>query len=173
MLWTTASTFIEDRIRGWLIDCGRILNEHEHAGFGVLQIGLAYFEGFTIFLRGEDSHKRSEQFFKEGFESTFDEVRSLSAPIRAAFADVMYRDGRCGLFHLGMVRPRIVLSDGCPVFRIATDASGESIETIFVDRYGFIRHIDQNHSRYVARLRDANEVQLREKFDQAWALIHQ
>ena len=31
----------EDRVRGWLIDCGRILNRNEHAGFGVLQTALA------------------------------------------------------------------------------------------------------------------------------------
>ena len=163
----------EDRVRGWLIDCGYILNSHEHAGFGVLQIGLAYFEGFTIFFRGEDSRNRSAQFFREGFEVTFAEVRSFSAPIRAAFVDVMYSDGRNGLFHFGMVRRRIVLSDGRPVFRIAMDTSGQSIETIFVDRYGFIEQIAQHHSGYVARLRDTAEVQLRRNFEQAWVLLHQ
>jgi hypothetical protein len=162
----------EDRVRGWLIDCGHILNKHEHAGFGVLQIGLAYFEGFTVFSRGEDSHNRSKEFFQEGLESTFAEVGSWSAPIRAAFVDVIYGNGRCGLFHLGMVRRRIVLSDGRPVFRIETDASGQSIENIFVDRYGFIKHIEQHHCRYVARLRDTVEVQLRKNFDKAWALVH-
>lgn len=52
----------EDKVRGWLINCGRILNHHEHAGFGVLQTALAYFESYTIFFRGEDSYKRSKDF---------------------------------------------------------------------------------------------------------------
>ncbi|GAH37735.1 unnamed protein product [marine sediment metagenome] len=45
----------EDRVRGWLIDSARILNEHEHAGFSVLQVALGYFEAYVIFYRGEDS----------------------------------------------------------------------------------------------------------------------
>jgi hypothetical protein len=163
----------EDRVRGWLIDCGHILNRHEHAGFGVLQIGLGYFEGFAVFLRGEDSRNRSFQFFQEGFSSVFSEVASLPIPARDSFAKIMYYDGRCGLFHLGMTRPRVVLSDGQPIFRIKTDATGQAIEEILIDRYGFIEQIDRHHSRYVARLRDLAEVELRNNFDQAWELVHQ
>jgi hypothetical protein len=163
----------EDRVRGWLIDCGRILNKLEHAGFGVLQTGLAYFEGFTVFSRGEDSHNKSSQFFKEGIESVFTEVSSLPVPIRDAFFKIMYYDGRCGFFHLGMARRRIVLSDGHPVFRIRTDKSAQSIDAILIDRYGFIEQIDQHHAQYVARLRNPVEAKLRTNFDHAWALVHQ
>ena len=163
----------EDRVRGWLIDCGPILNRHEHAGFGVLQIGLAYLEGFSIFLRGEDGRYRSFQFFQEGLSSVFSEVASLPIPARDAFAKIMYQDGRCGLFHFGMTRRRVVLSDGQPVFRVKTDPTDQSVEEILIDRYGFIEQIDRHHSRYVARLRDLAEVEIRKNFDRAWELVHQ
>ena len=140
----------EDRVRGWLIDCGHILNKHEHAGFGVPQSGLAYLEGCAVFYRGEDSRNRSREFFQVGFESVFPDVCAFSAAIREDFIDVMYRDGRWGLFHLGMARRRILLSDGEPVFRFRVDQASESIDAIYIDRYGFIRTIDEHLSSYVA-----------------------
>jgi hypothetical protein len=163
----------EDRVRGWLIDCGHILNKHEHAGFGVLQSGLAYFEGFAVFNRGEDSRNRSPEFFQAGLEAVFPDVCDLSAAIRKDFMDVMYRDGRCGLFHLGMARRRILLSDGEPVFRVSINQANESIDAIYIDRYGFMRKIDEHHTSYVARLRDSSQTELRNKFELAWALVHQ
>jgi hypothetical protein len=163
----------EDRVRGWLIDCGHILNKHEHAGFGVLQSGLAYFEGSAVFHRGEDSRNRSREFFQFGFESVFPDVGALSPPIREDFIDVMYRDGRCGMFHLGMTRRRIFLSDGEPVFRVSVNEAEDSIEAIYVDRYGFIRSIDEHLSSYVARLRDPAQADLQATFETAWTLVHQ
>jgi hypothetical protein len=72
----------EDRTRGWLIDCARILNEHEHAGFGVLQIALSYFEAHTVFLRGEDSRNHARLFFKAGFEAAFPETTRWPQALR-------------------------------------------------------------------------------------------
>jgi len=163
----------EDRVRGWLLDCGHILNKHEHAGFGVLQAGLAYFEGFAVFSRGEDSRDKSRVFFKEGFEAVFPHICFLPTSVRDEFIDVMYYDGRCGLFHLGMARRRILLSDGDPVFRVHIDQADQSIAAILVDRYGFMRQIDEHLSSYVARLRDPSQVELHDRFERAWALAHQ
>jgi hypothetical protein len=163
----------EDLVCGWLIDSGRILNRHEHAGFGVLQTALAYFEGYAVFFRGEDSRNRSRLFFKEGFESVFPEVIGYAQSVRDDFIDIMYYDGRCGLFHLGMARRRILLQDGSPVFRITTDASGQGFEAIRIDRYGLIDRIDRHLSSYAAQLRNPSAVDLRTRFEAAWAIVHQ
>lgn len=162
----------EDRVRGWLIDSGRILNQHEHAGFGVLQISLAYFEGHTIFYEGQDSRNKSKEFFKKGFLSVFPHLNTLEPKLLDEVTDIMYTDGRCGLFHIGMARSRIILSDGSPIFRVALDQNG-TIRAILIDRQGIIHSIDEHLSNYVARLRNPNEIELRQRFEAAWKLVHE
>jgi hypothetical protein len=49
----------------------------------------------------------------------------------------------------------------------------DSIEAIYVDRYGFIRSIDEHLSSYVARLRDPAQADLQATFETAWTLVHQ
>jgi hypothetical protein len=85
----------------------------------------------------------------------------------------MYDDGRCGLFHLGMARRRVILRDGSPVFRITTDARRTNIKTIRIDRYRLVERIDNHLTAYVARLRDQSEAELRTNFKRAWTLVHQ
>lgn len=88
----------EDRVRGWLIDSARILNEHEHTGFAVLQVGLANFEALAVFQRGEDSRGRPPEFFKEGFWSVFDEsdVEGLPLSLKGDFDQRREPLGVCG-----------------------------------------------------------------------------
>ncbi len=163
----------EDRVRGWLINCGHILNEHEHAGFGVLQVGLAYFEGFAVFWRGEDSDRKSEEFFKDGLVRVFPEVEGWPPQVKSDFASAMFRDGRCGLFHLGVARSRVVLSDGEPVFRLeAVDAQSNPIIRVHIDRKLFIQRIDEHLSSFVALLRDPQQTERHRNFEAAWTLVH-
>ncbi|AJD58878.1 hypothetical protein [Synechococcus elongatus] len=162
----------EDKVRGWLINCGRILNHHEHAGFGVLQTALAYFESYTIFFRGEDSYKRSKEFFAEGFNSVFPKPSQYQQSIWDEFIKILYKDGRCGLSHFGMTRTKVLLQDGSPTFRLMINSQDNSIQFILVDRYSLVDSIDQHFSNYVMTIRDKSESHLRNNFYKAWQLLH-
>ena len=60
-----------DRIMGWLLCSAQELNKPEHAGFAALQLALAFFEGFAMFFYGEDSSRRSQDFFRRGMRLVF------------------------------------------------------------------------------------------------------
>ncbi len=162
----------EDRVRGWLIDSARILNTHEHAGFGVLQVVLAYFEGHSIFYRGENSRHHSLEFFRDGFLSAFPDIRNFPQDIIDEIVEVLYFDGRCGLYHTGMARRRIALVDGESVFRVWIDPLTNSVSRIDVDRHRLVQEIDEHLATYIAQLRDPAKNTLRSKFVAAWNLVN-
>jgi hypothetical protein len=162
----------EDRVSGWLLDWAHELNKHEHAGFAVLQIGLAYFEGFAVFYYGEDSDGNAKEFFKRGFRLVFqEELNKHSTQTAEDILERLYKFGRCGLFHLGMVRSGIFLEDGEYEFKVGFDDAGKVV-AIYFDRYGFVKTVAASFAQYVQRLRDPLEQELRKKFVFAWELVH-
>ena len=60
----------EDRFLHWFLKHARMVqNEPEgHGGFVVLLIALGFIEGYEMYRTGEDSRRRSERFFTEGFK---------------------------------------------------------------------------------------------------------
>ncbi|RRR75358.1 MAG: hypothetical protein EI684_04900 [Candidatus Viridilinea halotolerans] len=160
-----------DRIQGWLIDCGHILNQHEHAGFGVLNMAFSYFEGYSSFLRGEDSEKQGKTFFEEAIYSVIPDLQQFSEKTRSEIVKILWKDGRNGLFHIGMSRRRIALLDGSHVFACSLDEQ-QRVVAVFINRHGIIKAIEDHHHRYVERLRDPNEIDLRNNFERAWQILH-
>jgi hypothetical protein len=161
----------EDRLIGWLINPARALNELEHAGFAVFQVLLAYFEGHATFYRGEDSKHKSEAFFKAAFLQVFPEILEYGDEIADQIISIMYHDVRCGLYHTGMARRRFVLNDGQTTIRVGITGDHD-VQVVIVDRYSFVDRIESHLGHYVKRLRDQNEVELRDNFNLAWKLAH-
>ena len=161
----------EDRTRGWLIDTARALNQLEHAGFAVLQVLLAYFEGHAIYEFGEDSQYKSQEFFKSTFLQVFPEIINYGNDRADQIIDLMYTDARCGLYHTGMPRRGLILNDGSPTIRVLP-VEGPNVDAVVVDRHTFVDRVEEHMEAYVARLRDLNETDLRTNFKTAWDLAH-
>jgi hypothetical protein len=57
----------EDRLRGWLFGPARALLNVRGAEIAIFQLCLGYFEGYWIYRTGEDSKRKSKEFFKRAF----------------------------------------------------------------------------------------------------------
>lgn len=166
----------EDRLQGWLLEPAEELIRHplgQVPGFGML---LSYFEGVWIFVKGEDSHGRSKQFFREAFLHTFRQSH-LDETLLGRIADVLYQDARCGFFHDSMFRQRIYFSHyfGGPLAITLPKVGGiidqtGAIESIVVHPAEFFRFVEGHFKGYVGRLRDTSETDLRVRFEQACRL---
>jgi hypothetical protein len=164
----------EDRIRGWLLRWAEYLNsvnvdDRRHAGFAVLSLSLAYFEAFAIFLRGRDAPRgKSSEFFRAGILEIFPELKNDDH--RDAILEILWKDGRNGLFHHGIALQRIRLRDDLErAFRFETDADGGRV---FVCRHSLVWRLLGHLERYVGRLRSPGEVALRNNFLTAWDFLH-
>src|SRR2546426_557293 len=166
----------EDQIKGWYLDVARQMHSDEHAGFAALQIVFSYFEGHAVFYRGEDSKGRSRLFFKEAFLSMFPELFSydgMNSRLLESTISAMYEDGRCGFFHAGITRKRFMLRDGEPIIRIGADLDTRTDALqVFSDRRRFIDRLYEHFDRYITRLRNIRETQLRLNFTKALKLLH-
>jgi hypothetical protein len=170
----------EDRLGGWLLGPAKKLLAHPGDQIAGFALSLSYFEGISIYLRGEDSRNRSRQFFRDGFVDVFRPSR-LEAALLERVADVLYEDGRCGFFHDAMVRPRVFFSDhfgeplviALPKVNGVIDPAGE-IQSIVVHCPKYFEYLEGHFTKYVARLRNSSESDLRQKFqavcDLKWGL---
>jgi hypothetical protein len=152
-----------DQIKGWFLSFARQMHRDEHAGFAALQIVFSYFEGYSIYSKGEDSRGKSQEYFRDGVLSVFPELET-------------YQDGRCGFFHSGITRKRFLLRDSNPgesIIRFGADPETTTrVVQIFIDRRQFIDRVCDHFDGYIAKLRNPNETQLRLNFERAVKLLH-
>ena len=161
----------DDRIRGWLLCWAHELNKTEHGGFAALQIALAFFEGFAVFYYGEDSDRKSAAFFYRGLRLVFPHLDQISPKQADSISRKLYHLGRCGLFHLGMVRAGFFLRDGDYKYEVELDANDE-VAAIYIDRHKFVGAIATRFEQYVGELRDESNSNRRQRFVVAWKLVH-
>ena len=160
-----------DRVRGWLLDWAIELNKHEHAGFAAVLLILAFFEGFAVFYYGEDSDRKLRRVFAHGLRLVFPQLNGIKKKQADSIADRLYKLGRCGLFHLGMARPGVVLADGDYEFRVKFNGKDEA-SAIYIDRHKFVRAVCARFEQYVGELRDPSNSERRRHFKTAWQIVH-
>jgi hypothetical protein len=75
---------------------GCAVSSIRHSGFAVLQICLSYFETIGYYTGKEAGSKAA---FRKGVAEVFAGLAAADAGLAEAFADALYRDARCGLYH--------------------------------------------------------------------------
>jgi hypothetical protein len=75
---------------------GSCVSPIRHSGFAVLQTCLSYFETIGYYI-GEPSGSKAA--FRKGVTEVFPELATSDPRMAAAFADALYKDARCGLYH--------------------------------------------------------------------------
>lgn len=143
----------DDRVRGWFLEAARQL---PHDGFVVLMIVAAYFEGNEQYRQGETSEKKSRSFFGEAFDRIFPALASSGA------AKTFYEEARCGLFHDGMTRGSIRISNHFASPIEANDGK------LFLNPNKLLDVVIGDHALYVRDLLDPANDDLRTKFKKIW-----
>lgn len=147
----------EDRVRGWFLKYGHMLQKHHDAAFVVLQVAVAQIEGIEQYRCGKSSYKKSENFFREGLKKIF----SLTAADDSWIKD-FYKCCRCGLFHDGMTRKRVWIENRHPRPLEYKD------NQIWVNPNKFLDAVSAYFSRYVEELKDPTNTDLRLNFEKMW-----
>jgi hypothetical protein len=160
----------EDRINGWVLRPAESLMSIPHGGIAAFSLSLTYFEGIARYLQGRSSKGQSQKFFVIGFLDVF-RHSDLPKKLLGRVADLLYSDARCGFFHDGMFRDRIlfrrlpeqILSLTLPRRNGVVDTDGK-IESIVIDPAGFLMAVRRHFLAFVKSLRDTSNSAAREKF---------
>ena len=162
----------KDRVVNWLFDPAKKLITEKHGSFAALCLLLTYFEGIWTYMIGADSTGNSKRYFKKAFLDVF---RFSGHPphLLNRIALIIYKDGRCGFFHDGMLRGRIFLTalnnqkDLLVTFRRNLngniDVNGK-IESILIDPKHFMATIERHFTDYLLCLRNPEQKVKRENF---------
>jgi len=160
----TRVAIFEDRSVGWFFRVADTIASDGSAGYVILQIAASQIEAIQQFRKGESSKNKSADFFVAGLMETFAEAKPEHAPLLRNF----YHAVRCGLFHDGMTRTGVVISQGFEfAFAVVGDQANQQIQ---INPWRFIAAVRANLNDYVAKLRDPSNVELRRAFDARWAL---
>jgi hypothetical protein len=167
----------EDRMKHWSLKQARNLLSQPDSEYAITQLLMPYFEGISIYLKGEDSKGKSEQFFIEGFLSVFS-PGNISVEILKRVSKILWKDARCGFFHDNMIRSKIFftripiassLNVNFPKVNGKVNINGE-ISAIIINADKLFKKIDGHFTDYLAQLRNPENKELRRRFERAFKL---
>lgn len=156
------------RILGWQLEiadeCANGINGQPadpHSGFAVLHLCLSYFETIAKYEQGYTGEGESKRHFKLGLASVFPSLRHAAPAAFERRSDLLYRAGRCGLYHGSQTSKGILLGEPTSALRFAPKRSYVQINPSLLPKV-LKRHLE----RYCNRLlRPRNKV-LRQRFEQ-------
>jgi hypothetical protein len=96
----------EDSWRGYVFTPAEMLLKHPVGNVAAMTLVTSYFEAIWVYLSGEDSERRSREFFVNGFQRCFS---ANTAGIEIAAKEI-YKHIRCGLAHTGMLNRKVNFS---------------------------------------------------------------
>jgi hypothetical protein len=154
----------EDRMTGWLIEPAKHLISQQHAGFAILAIVLSYFEPIGQALEGSRTRGGSRKLFSKGLCAVFPD---LAAGESDAVIGELYEQLRCGIFHDGLTREKVVISPASSYAFVVEKNDDDSLKYVTVTPFNLMHHLEVHLKQYVLQLRDPANVELRQNF-QKW-----
>ena len=114
------------RILGWQLEiadeCANGINGQPadpHAGFAVLHLCLSYFETIAKYEAGYTGDDQSKKYFKLGLASVFPSLRRSQSAVFEKRSKLLYKAGRCGLYHVSQTSRGILLGKPPSALRFA------------------------------------------------------
>jgi hypothetical protein len=138
-----------DRVSGWFLDCVRQVQHN--GGFIMVMVAISYLEKNERYREGDKTGDDAGKFFKQALRRVFPELSKENAKL-------FYEAVRCGLFHEGMTRRSVSISEDLPS---ALKADGRGI---VMNPRRFLDAVVADLESYVRRLRDPGERDLRDNF---------
>lgn len=161
----------EDMWEGYIFSPVWILLNSPNCDIAAMTLLCSYFESIAIYLSGEDSCRRSKDFFVNGFSVVF---HCDTADIEYA-AQEIYKHIRCGLAHEGMLSHKVNYSrDGAKAFFITYPKNTDGvlnidagISSIMLNPLRVYEAVMLHFKNYLVRLRTSNEVELCQAFQKS------
>jgi hypothetical protein len=146
-----------DRVRGWFLQWGDLLDGHHDAGFVVLMLGVSYLEGNQQYREGATSDGASGPFFRRA-------LLRMCPAITTDEAKTFYKLVRCGLFHDGITKPGVGIENRFPDTVKVDPGTGD----LLISPRWFLALVKTDFDEYVQQLRDPAQTQLRANFEARW-----
>jgi hypothetical protein len=168
----------EDWMNGWLLRHAWALCDSRYvyvkdAGFVVLMLATSYFEPIESYHTGKSSDHHSKAFFRRGFLRVFPGLLATlknsgypdEARLAGEIADEIYDHLRCGLFHEGGTKHKLIIRDDTAPLGFMLEQTSGHVGSIVINPRHFLAAVQLHLTTYVAQLRDSSQTDLRQKFE--------
>jgi hypothetical protein len=163
----------EDRIRNWLLKPAESLLQLQQGFVSAISLLFTYFESIQIYISGQDSKGASQKFFIDGFLAVFGSPGIDKSKLNK-MAKTIYIEGRCGFFHNGLSRGKVLYSkvrnEALTVTQPKVDGeidfNGE-VRSIVINPDRFHWCVKRHFNKYISDLRDVEKKTLRDNFKKA------
>lgn len=158
--------YIDDKIKiykrqvdEWFLNRASNLLRGDKNGFVILMICMAYFEGVEEFRNLDENITSSNQLFRQSIKRIYPEFSNTNITS-------LYNHARSGLFHLGMVREKIIINStfDLPILF-------ENRHNIKINPKKLLQDIKKDFKKYIESLQDISNMRLRDKFDSKFVLV--
>ncbi len=143
----------ENSTRYWFFNVAERLKQDNEAGFVVLQLAISYIESIEQYKTGKSSNNDSKSFFSNSLKKIFPEIKFTKEIL-----DHIYDEVRSGLVHNAITKKDVVISTKFQ------DTIKIENKNILINPHKFLDRIIYDFEEYIKKLRNENEVNLRERF---------
>lgn len=159
-----------EQVQNWQLDIAKYLlfgkdtiTAHGHSAFASLSILVSYFENISRYIEGCLHDKSSGKYFNKGLKYVYQDHPSVK--ITSGIATLVYTNLRCGLYHLGLTKQNVVLSENknCGIFI--------DKKIIYIAPTKFYNEIEKHFNDYCNKLK--TDMTLRENFEKRFDFIKQ
>ena len=148
----------QERIEGWQLNIADYLinseKAHKDAGFAVLDILLSYFEMIAKYHEGYLGESKSEPYFTKGVNLVFPYSKGTN------ISKILYRFARCGMYHVGTTKNRLIRLEGGNIPSITYDG-----KKVTINPHRLVLDFKKHFKDYIKKLEDENNFQMRRNFE--------
>jgi len=148
----------ERQVKGWFLDRASDFLKNEDNDFIVLMIAISYIEGVEQYRTVNGNGEGSRRVFTRGLRRIF----SLSE--EQTKLDEFYDQVRCGLFHTGMTRNKVILRRS---FEKPIDFSEPCV--IKINPKKFLFEVKKDFDKYIEILKNRENAVDRGNFDRLFS----
>ena len=149
----------ERQVKEWFLNRASKLMRGKYNGFIVLMICMSYLEGVEQYIQGQSSNRNSNRMFRISLERIYPEQFTENNLSR------LYNQSRVGLFHDGMVRGDIIIS---AYFDNPIEFTDQDIK---INPRRLLIDIKKDFKNYISKLKDVNNIEMRNNFHQMFSVI--
>lgn len=168
-----------DRVRGWqLAIADQVSVQIPHSGFAVLSIITSYFEMIGMYAYGPNQTKQvpakgggqtqqgwgSRDYFEAGVNAAFPHLANANPQHTRWFMSAMYKNVRCGLYHQGATRSRILLTGEIPDAFQFTNLENNG-HLIMINPRTLVEHLKGHFSSFVLAVSNPANQANRQNFE--------
>lgn len=163
----------EDRMRYWMLYPAKKLLSNRIDQVAALGILLNYLEAIEIYTTGNDSNKKSYEFFKNSFSKVFAITVGDESGIDEC-AKALYVQARCGFAHDGGFRNKVFIKDTTQNAIVITwpmengkFVFSRGIESIIINPVRFYQVIEIHFENYLKKLKSRKDQNIVDSFKSA------